>query len=769
MTGPMRKLLWIACGYCGALLLCRYGLPAGWQLGAALMCALFALPGGLLLRNGLRRRVMTLLLAAAVGFGWSWGYGRLVLAPAERFVGTERSVRVMVLRDPNVYDDYTSVLVRSADDTVPGGKILVYDYSGGMTELRPGDVAELPLKLLSAGQYYRQPSDHYYAQGVVLRGYIKGEWQVTGHAGPEVRWLPQTLARAVSRQAETVFPTEAVPLMKALLIGDRSDYYDNDALSTDMKAAGFSHVIAVSGMHISFLVAALGLAVRRKKAAAALGIPVIVLFMLMTGLTPSVYRAGLMQILLLIAPLVGREADEPTNLAAAALLLTLRNPYAVADLSFQLSFSAMAGLILVSPRAFDRMTRRADGSWRLPHGAPGWLLRRVCAGVSASLGAAIFTMPICALQFGSVAIYSLLSNLLGLWAVSGAFLLGYLSCLLGWLAPVLGRGLGWAVGWLPRYILWLVRLIAGLPQSQVLTRGNLGGWCVVAGNCALAAVLAFGRRKQLRIGVGICAAMLAMCFVLRLPQLRQESPLLLAAVDVGQGQSLAALTAEETVVIDCGNSISPVNAGDAMADFLLRYGRKQVDVLVMTHFHEDHANGVERLMNRVTVGKLVYAEACEDSPERQRILQLCAQRGTELCSVSEDELLELGVLRLQLYAPGEAGGANERCLMLRGSYDDFDFLVTGDAGSTAERALCRSRELGDLELLVVGHHGSKSSACAELLDTGTPETAWISVGANNTYGHPAAEVLERLAQRSIAVYRTDEDGTITISVGENHG
>ena len=764
----MRKLLCVACGYTAALLLAHYLLPWSWLLPAAGVCAALA-AASFLLHGKLRRAALLALCAAFVGFGWYYGYTHLFIQPAEDFVGEECTIAVRVADYPTVYDDYSVVEVRSVDAAVPHVRMLVYDYSAGMGELRPGDLAELPLKLLSAAQRYHEDSDYYLSEGVLLRGYLKGEYHVTGRAKLAWLYFPQEIARSIRRGAMECFPSDVAPLMKALLTGDKREYYEDDALYTAMKRAGFSHIIAVSGMHVAFLVSALSLLCGRRRRTAFLGIPAIIVFMAMVGFTPSVVRAGVMQILLLIAPLLGRENDPLTSLSAAALLLLLCNPVTVASISFQLSFAAMAGLILVSPRIYDWCCFDEKGNSRFRKGFKGRILHYLSASFSASVGAIVFTTPLSALWFGFVPVYSVLTNLLCLWAMSAAFLLGYPVCLLGLVWLPLGRILGWIAGWLPRYAVFVVKLIAKLPMAAVYTRGNLCAWWLVFVYVVFLVSYLLKGDTRYRPLLPLCACIFTLILVSWFPERRILGGMELSAVDVGQGQSLAMLTEKGTVLIDCGSTGSAENAGDAAADFLMEYGRQKIDLLVLTHFHADHANGVKRLLSRTEVARLAYPTDCEANEYMDEILSRCEQQGTELFPVSANTDMDVDGLTLRLYAPLGSEDVNEHCLMIRGDYGEFEFLVTGDAGSGVERLLSSFYDLGDLELLVVGHHGSRYSTCDTLLEEIRPEAAIISVGAGNSYGHPTPEVLERLAARKIDVYRTDLDGTITITVGETYG
>ena len=760
----MRKLLFAACGYAGALLLSHYLLPRELLIPAAGICAVLAALS-LLLRGKARRAACIILLSALVGFGWYHGYQRIFVLPVEEFVGETRTVTVRISSYPKIYDDYSSVSARSIDDTLPHVSVLIYDYSVGMSELRPGDIVEFSAKLLSAGEYYNEESDHYLAEGVQLRAYLKGEYTVIGRSDLAWLYFPQNISRTLSDVVLECFAEDVAPLMKALLTGDRSEYYMDDALYTSMKSAGLSHIVAVSGMHVSFLIGTLNFLIRRRRRTALIGIPLVVVFMSMVGFTPSVVRAGVMQILLLIAPLLRRENDPPTSLAAAALLLLLCNPIAIASISLQLSFAAMAGLLLVAPKVSEWLRVNDD----CPKGVMGRLRRSLCLSFSASLGAIAFTMPISALYFGYVPLYSVLANLLCLWAVSLAFMLGYAVCLIGMISVPAGMACGWLVSWLLRYVIFVVQNIAALPMAVIVTRYNIGAWLLVFIYIVFGAAWIFRGEDEFRPIFPGCACVIALLVLSWVPQERLQGELSLTAVDVGQGQSLAVLTDNGTVVIDCGSTGTAVNAGDAAVDYLCSAGRRRVDLLLLTHFHADHANGVKRLMSRMPVDRLAYPTDCEASRYMDEILALCEENGTELIPITDNTDMTVDEMEFRVYVPLGSEDVNEHGLLIRGDYEDFEFLVTGDAGMGVERLLSKFYDLGDMEVLIVGHHGSKYSTSDTLLDDILPETAIISVGSNNSYGHPTDDVLERLESRNIDVYRTDLHGTVTITVGEDHG
>ena len=247
----MRKLTCAAAGYAGALLIAHYFLPEAWLLWAAAICAVLGL-GMLLIRGKARIPLLLALLSAAVGFAWMLGYTALTVSPAEAHAGEVRTVRVRIADYPKISGEYSSVEAVCIDDELPRGRILIYDYDAGMEELRPGDLAEMELKLLSAAQRYNEEDDYYLASGIHYRGYVKTGYALTGRARLAWLYFPQTLARELKAAALETFPSDVAPLMKALLTGDKAEYYEDDALYSAMKTSGFSHIVAVSGMHVAF-------------------------------------------------------------------------------------------------------------------------------------------------------------------------------------------------------------------------------------------------------------------------------------------------------------------------------------------------------------------------------------------------------------------------------------------------------------------------------------------------------------------------------------
>ncbi len=238
------------------------------------------------------------------------------------------------------------------------------------------------------------------------------------------------------------------------------------------------------------------------------------------------------------------------------------------------------------------------------------------------------------------------------------------------------------------------------------------------------------------------------------------------ALDVGQGQSIVLSSDGFTAVVDCGSSSIP-DAGLITGEYLLSTGCEKVDLLILSHYHSDHTNGLPQLTDLVDIDTILLPLPSEDDTYISgRIVSLAERSGIDLVFVSEDLMLPLGNAELTLYAPLGGETENENCVIVLCSQEGFDVLMTADAPSDIEYRLLRHADLPDIEILIAGHHGSAGSTSQDLLDTVLPEIAVISVGEND-YGHPAVSLLDRLESNGIAVYRTDEYGNVTFSLHDD--
>ena len=765
----MRKLALLCCGFAVAVFLKVYAVSANVLLPLGAVCLILFLVTMLLQRKVRWCRAMCWAAAGlAAAFFWCGAYDHFVSEPALELAGQTVEMEAEVTAWPRKTDYGISVEAKLLrDDGISIGTIVYLDEA--YSTLKPGDRLNSVAKLTDAGVVAGEFSDTYYSRGIRLKAVCYGKIEVESASGMPWRYFPLYLSRAVKNGIAAAFPKDVAPVVLALVTGDK------DGLSDDfynaMKRAGLAHTVAVSGMHLTFLAGMLQVLFRRKRSTALISIAVIVLFTLMVGATPSVVRAAVMQILLLLAPLLDREYDSVTSISLSLALILLFNPYAAASAGLQLSFSAVVGIGLVGAPAAKWLTERGKLKSRggnLVKRGWNWLLRAAVSSVALSLGAMLFTVPVTVLQFGTATLISPLSNLLAFLPVSVAFAFGLLGGLAALAVPALGMVVGLPATLCVRYLNEITYVLSDrLPYATVTITGfYMAAWLLLAYALLLLNLLWRGKGKRRPVLSAMVAAV-SFCLVIGLNSATfTAGDLTVSVLDVGQGQSVLLRSGTCWTLVDCGGN-EQESAGDIAADYLESLGQRSLDFLILTHYHEDHANGIGRLLERVSVDTILLPDVERDDELRQEILRLAEQEQTEVRFVTSDTNIQVGQDKsITVYAPlGEGTSTNELGLSILATAGDFDTLITGDMDENVEKLLLRHAALPDIELLVVGHHGSRYSTSEELLTAVRPEWAVISVG-HNSYGHPTQDVLDRLDEVGAEVYRTDKQGTVTLSAGE---
>ena len=763
----MRKLAIFCFGYAlavfGAVLL----LPKSVLLPLAGLCAALAL--GLrflkgLCPDGIRRRALLCCAGLAVGLLWSCGYDQLFLEPARQLDDQTVKLTAVVAQYPQTTDYGASVLVRTR---LERGSVLTLLY-GDETylQLRPGDeISTVAHCTLATHTSYGQEITYYTAKGIFLTAKGYGELSVQRPQRFPLSCVPAVLAHRLKQSIDRVFPEDAAPLVKAVVTGNRDSL--GDSFTSSLQRTGLAHTVAVSGMHLACLAGFLALLLGRgSRCCALVSLPVLFLFALMAGSTPSVVRAAVMVAMLQLAPLLGRQRDSFTSLAFALFVLLVHNPFCAASVSLQLSFTAVAGILLFSgglqERMFPVFRLRRPGKNPLR-----WLwngmVRFVVSTTATTLGALVLTTPLTAFYFGRVSLIAPLSNLLTLWAITLVFTGGTVVGALGIMTPTAALFAAQPVTVVVRYLHMVIDFLGKIPLASIpATNGYYLIWLLFV-YAVLAAALLLRGKKRLRIPA--TAAAVALTAAVLLTNLDfHAGDMSVRVLDVGQGQCVLIRSGTHLAMVDCGGD-SYENAGDIAADCIQALGRSNLDLLVVSHYHADHANGIPELLDRINVKEIALPDVQEDSSLRRDILDRAQREQVDVHFVREDTQLTFGPdAEFILYAPlGQAEDTNELGLSVLCSAGDYDVIITGDMGTSVEKKLVAHTWLPDVELMVAGHHGSKYSNSQLLLDTVRPDVAVFSVGADNSYGHPTQEAMDRFLSVGAQLYRTDLNGTVTIT------
>lgn len=730
----------------------------GWQLYAAGGVLLLALAWLFAARKQKYfRRGLLILLPLAVSLAYFAGYDHLVRQPIEDRCGAASDFAATVCDWPQATERGAKITVEL--EGYHRARAVLY----GEAELlaaRPGDTVTGTAQWQSAAHFDSDDVTHFNARGVYALLYGREDVRLSAGDGDALRWLPQRAGKAFREKVAAIWDDPRVSgFLTAELTGDKSAMDDGDYLA--MQETGLAHLFAVSGLHCAFLVTLLALLIsRRQRLLCAVTIPLLLFYMVMVGMSPSVVRACIMQIFLLIAPLFRRGSDPLTSLAAALLVILLCNPFAAASVSLQLSFSATLGMVLLSPRLYKLLTGWYKGKCRPLRTA----LCFVAANLSATLSAVVFTAPLTAWYFRIFVLVAPLSSLLAVPAAGWSFMAAFVTVLLGFVWLPLASLLGWISWALVRYILWIANgMMSWRYHAVYFTNPYLIYWLLFLYAAFIGcAATPDGKRKYLLASALSVLTLTAAIWVNR--QDYQYGVLTALTLDVGQGESVILTSGGETALVDCGSSNSYKDPGGLAADTLHSMGVRELSAVVVTHYHADHTNGLYEVLRRIPVQTIYLPDIEDEYGVRERLVSLAEEKGAQVTYVTKETADTLGDTVLTIYPPVQSGGdLNELGLTALASAGDFDLLITGDMSGTTEKKLVETYALPDIEVLVVSHHGSRYSSNIRFLKSVTPEAAVISVGDNN-YGHPSEETLQRLLAVGADIWRTDQQGTIRITV-----
>lgn len=744
----MRKLMLFTLGFTLACIIGTYFFSVWcWGLLAlGLICSIVTI---ILRKRWYFFQISAVSLGLCVGLCWFGGYRYLYLSPAVNADGNELILTAEIM-DYGTSSKYGQTV--SGQITLEGKSYSSILYLKDHYDLKPGDLVTGKFRLRMTHEGLRGNTYHR-GSGIFLLAYSLDECECQVSEGRSIRHFPAILRRTIANQLEICFSKETSAFVKALLLGDRSgiDYETNTAF----KVSGISHIIAVSGLHVSILYAVIFLIAGRKRLITMIiGIPILIFFAALTGFTPSVTRACVMQILFIIADCILKEYDPPTALSASVLLMLVINPVAVSSVSLQLSVGCMAGIILFYPSIQKWICNFSF--WRSWKGKkPKVRLRNwFASGVAITFSSMFFTTPFVAYYFGCISLIGVLTNLATLWAVSWIFYGAMIVCLISifWLK---GAGaMAWLVSWLIKYVLAVSKVFSSIPLAAIYTKSDfIVAWLVLCYVLVLGFILWKKRKPYLLICTGLISLSVSLLLSWLIPMTANSR---ITVLNVGQGQSLILQSKGKSFLVDCGGD-DPENSADLAAETLLSMGIYRLDGIILTHYDADHAAGIPYLMSRVRADYVYLPEPCEDEEIKLSILE---SAGDAAIFVRQDLHLAWERTTLSIFSPVFQVDDNESGLSVLFRGENCDILITGDLGITGENKLVLDKSIPKLTALVAGHHGSPYSTGSSLLAATNPDYVFISVGENNRYGHPSQQVLERLEQYNCTVYRTDQEGTI---------
>jgi competence protein ComEC len=633
-----------------------------------------------------------------------------------------------------------------------------------------------------------------------------------GFAGSQIELWRSRVHRSIIHKIETLWPPDQAALLDAMVIGD--DSFLPHPVKLEFQRTGTYHLLVVSGLNVGILAYVFFWTFRRLRLAewlaSFLTVLLIVAYAVLTDIGPPVWRATLMLTLFLGARLLYRERSMLNAIGVAALGVLLADPQALFGASFQLTFLSvlliagigvpilertsqpyLRGLRQLNATAYDahlpppvaqfRIDLRLIASRLRPFFGPRFplpTLRIVCRlflgtfeilFISAILQLGL-ALPM-AYYFHRVTVTALPANIV---------VLPLMEVLMP--AAVLAVALGYCWLWIAR----IPALIASWALKGITgTLGTLGGlrvadtrvampspFVIAAAVLAIAAAMLLARRRLRYAGMGLVLLWASAAWIALVPPQPQwrHNALEVTAIDVGQGDSLLIVFPQgQTMLLDAGGMPSWMHSDfdvgeEVVSQYLWSRGISHLDAAVVSHPHADHIGGMRAVLANFHPRQLWIGANSWLSPEMQVLLHEARMLRIPATSHGEgDEFIFAGT-SIQIFAPPKhldikQARNNEDSLVIRITYGRKSVLLEGDAEKKTEQ-----RIVGDpvqAALLKVAHHGSATSTIPEFLDAVQPHFAVISVGANNVYGHPRFEVLQRLAEARVTTYRTDVEGAVS--------
>ena len=701
--------------------------------------------------------------------------------------------------------------------------------------LQAGDLVRVSLVRLKHLRNFKNPGafdyrGHLRVRGIAAVGTLskKSSIEKLGTLPlPFYKSLQTRLRDGLLRTLEAEFPGDRGALLKAMLLGQKNHL--SDAVKEAYIATGLFHLMAVSGLHVGFVAWAAFIlfwplafyllfkyrpewaqsGAARKIAAFLCFFPVL-FYLLLVGPKISALRAGFMVLVFLFAILVNRERDLFNALLIAAFLILLSNPQAVLDVSFQLSFSAMAGILLVV-RLFARLgddpiDRMGEQPWHrrffIPPPIEQWqelsatqkwmhaAKKYFAASLVISFAVYVSTLPFLIFHFNRVSLIGPFLNPFMIPLASILIPLALLSLTLGSVFPAVGWLLSFPLHILLECFLTLPQFFASFPYASVYMPSPPHNWIllyafVLAGGIWLVlkkpASAKEPRRKfqpiiLMKVSL-ICASfgVLALMIWPRLAE-RPSELLKVSVLDVGQGESIfIEFPNRQTMVLDGGGFYkNSLDVGKmVVAPFLWHQGIGHIDYLAASHSDQDHISGLESVVDLFSIGHFLDGFSGLNDSRIDRLKQKALSKHALSVSLQPGVPLNIGGTRLTSLHPGpefilqnavnqKPKVGNELSLVLRLEYREFSMLLTGDIGKSTEEYLVRQAAPLRAVFLKSPHHGSKYSNSSSFINTVRPEAVIVSSGYLNWMHHPHPEVVERYRSAGTKIWRTDLQGSIHI-------
>ncbi len=558
-----------------------------------------------------------------------------------------------------------------------------------------------------------------------------------------------------------LLPKDARELAVGMMIGDKDELDTN--ITENFKNSNLTHMLAVSGAHISYVILGLNLMLKKtgNRFRKIFIICFLIFFVGVTDFTPSVQRASIMAILLLISTMLYRSQDTYTSIAFSGLVILIINPYSFFDIGFQLSFGGTIGIVLM----YNNLIKRFKTNGKLKR----YIVSSICVSVCANL----IIIPIMSFNFNTVSLTFWISNLLAGPFLGVIIIFGFCVYLLSLVIFPVAKIISIPLKYLIYILLVIVKYCSKIPFSSVTIRTPYI-FEIFIYYIVLYLVFNYAKIKpyfkKLVVVILIVILIANSCIYVQ-----NHGKMIIYFIDVGQGDSTLIRTAKnKTILIDGGGSEnSSFDVGEkTLLPYLLDRKITVLDYVVISHFDTDHCGGILYLMEHIKVKNIIISKQGKESSNYNKFKNIVLDKGMSVIFVKKGDKIKIdNETYMDILFPGNNfisdNILNNNSIVTKICYNNFSILLTGDVEEIAENEICREYNTTNklkANILKVAHHGSKTSSTAEFIKMVKPQIALIGVGEKNKFGHPNDGVIQRLKNMNTKIYRTDRMGEIEIQI-----
>lgn len=562
------------------------------------------------------------------------------------------------------------------------------------------------------------------------------------------------LRKYIKTKYENNYSSKAKNYLETLILGDKSNL--KEETKNNFKEGGISHILAISGMHISIIILLiqkiLDKSIKSQKKKYIILIILLIIYSQIINFSSSSTRSIIMAILHITAKLINKKDNFLVNLSLSSLIILIINPYNLIDTGFQLSFLATLSLVSILPRIRKMRIQNK-------------LLKYTYSSIIVSIAANILILPIIIKSFKKVSI-----SMYFVQIFITPFL--YIIEIIGLITIVI-----------PSKLLFIIKPILEISVSTFDSISKIHFWTfyqkvptiIEITIYYILIVLLIVKRKIIRsFFKKVLIILILMLLVMNINNISKKE-LEIYMIDVGQGDSMLIKTPQgKHILIDGGGDEEYDIGENVLIPYLLNKKIKKIDYAIITHFDSDHVKGIFSVLKKLDVKNVIISKQKENSENFQEFFKIIKENKTNVIVVKAKDKFQIEKnIVLEIFWPTEnlqisENALNNNSIVGKIIYNKFSILFTGDIEEKAEKAILEkyktNKKILNSTILKIAHHGSKTSSTIDFLSNVNPKIALIGVGTNNNFGHPSSITLENLKLINCNIFRTDEDGEIIIKL-----